>query len=144
MKFYTRGVTGYVDVKDVVRAMTLLMDDTFFENCKNQRFLLNAENLSYQKIFSRISTALEKPEPKVYASPFMLGIAWRAAAFQSWLTGRQPALTRETAASSNRVKKFDGHKITRFVDFNYLPVNDSIKQTASFLKQEMNKTKNQA
>ncbi len=137
MKFYTRGVTGYVDVKDVVRAMTRLMDDTHFEDCKNQRFLLNAENLSYQEVFSRISTALEKPEPKIYASPLMLGIAWRAANFQSWLTGRQPALTRETAASSNRVKKFDGNKITRFVNFNYLPVNESIKQTASFLKQEM-------
>jgi dihydroflavonol-4-reductase len=59
LRFYTKGVTGYVDVKDVVKAMLLLMKDENFGKCKNQRFLLNSENWSYQKLFNHIADALK-------------------------------------------------------------------------------------
>ncbi len=54
MKFYTKGVTGFIDVHDVVKPMIQLMDEKNFETCKNQRYLLSSENLSYQNIFSQI------------------------------------------------------------------------------------------
>ena len=135
MKFYTRGITGYVDVNDVVEAIVQLMDDKNFHEYKNQRFLLNAENLSYQQVFSQIAQAFEKPRPKYYASPFLLAFVWRAAAFYGWLSGKPSPITRETASSSASVRKFDGSKITRELDFEYRPVSQSIQQTAQlFLK----------
>jgi len=140
MKFYTKGITGFVDVRDVVRAMILLMDDNNFNRCKNKRFLLNSENLSYKTLFTMIADNLGKPRPKIYVSNFLLTIAWRAIAFYSRITEKSPAITRETAAASNTVKKFDGSKITRFVDFKYFPVNESVYHTASILKQEMQNT----
>jgi dihydroflavonol-4-reductase len=136
MKFYTNGVTGYVDVKDVARAMILLMDDSNFETCKNQRFLLNAENLSYRSVFSQIADALGKPRPKVPASPVLLAFVWRAAAFYGWLSRTAPAITRETASTSATVKNFDGSKITQCFDFNYTPVSQSIQHTAEKLKKD--------
>jgi len=135
MKFYTRGITGYVDVNDVVDAIVQLMDDNNFQKHKNQRFLLSAENLSYHEVFSLIADALGKPLPKYYASPFLLAIVWRVAALYSGLSGNPTAITRETASSSATVRKFDGSKITRELDFEYTPVAESIQQTSKlFLK----------
>lgn len=137
MKFYTKGVTGYVDIKDVVRAMMLLMDETNFESCKNQRYLLNAENWSYQDLFYKIADELEKPRPKYFANDFLLGVVWRAATFYGKLTGQPSLITRETTASSNKINKFDGSKISRCFDYNYTSVSDSIRQTAQFLKKDL-------
>jgi len=137
LKFYTKGVTGFVDVKDVVGAMILLMDEPNFESAKNQRYLLNAENLSYQELFSEIARALGKPAPKYYASDFLLGMVWRAAALAGRITRKPSMITRETVSNSNAVNTFDGGKITRQFSFNYLPVSESVRQTAAFLKNDM-------
>ncbi len=137
MKFYTKGITGYVDVKDVAKAMILLMDDSNFELCKNQRYLLNSENLSYQNVFFQIADALEKPRPKIHATRLMLELGWRAVKMASLITRKPPLISREIVASSKSVNNFDGSKITRQLNFNYLPISESIRQTASFLKTEM-------
>lgn len=137
LKFYTKGVTGYVDVKDVAQAMVLLMDDSHFETCKNQRFLLNSENLSYRDVFFRMADAMNKPRPKYFASKLMLGVAWRAASLVRMLSGGGPEITRETATAAGNVTRFDGSKITRATGFQYLPVFESISQTAAFLKRDM-------
>jgi nucleoside-diphosphate-sugar epimerase len=139
MKFYTRGVTGYVDVKDVVKAMISLMDGSNFDAVKNQRFLLNAENLSYQEVFTRIADALGKPQPNYYASEFLVNLTWRAAKLFSVITHKPVAITRETAAASQKVARFDGSKITRTIPFHYLSISESIKQTAKFYKMDVSK-----
>ena len=139
MKFYTKGVTGFVDVKDVARVMIQLMDKSNFKTCKSQRFILNSENLSYQNVFGQIATELDKPKPTIFASNFLLSIVWRVATFANWVTGKPSMITRETVANSNEINNFNGSKITRTINFNYLPISESIKQTASFLKSEMQK-----
>ena len=141
MKFYTNGITGFVDVKDVVKAMILLMDETNFEAAKNQRFLLNSENISYKNVFCIIADALDKPRPKIYASDFLLKIVWRSAKIASWITRKSPAITRDVVASSNVVNNFDGSKIVRLFNFEYLPISKSIQQTALFLRLDMQNSK---
>lgn len=137
MKFYTKGITGFVDVKDVVKAMILLMDKTNFETAKNQRYLLNAENLSYQNVFYQIADALEKPRPKIYASDFMMELSWRVLKLFSLVTRKSPLISSETAASSKAVNNYDGSKIVKQFNFEYRPISATIQQTAVFLKQDM-------
>lgn len=140
LNFYTKGVTGFVDVKDVVKVMVMLMEDNNFENCKNQRYLLNAENLSYQELFRQIARALNKPAPKYFASRFIMELAWRGAFVYGLMAKNTPALSRETALAANSKSLFDGTKITRTIDFDYTSVADSIKQTAGFLLQDKRKS----
>ncbi len=135
-KFYSRGVKGFVDVRDVVKAMIWLMDDTHFENSKNQRFLLSAENLSMQDLFCQISDALGKPRPKYFTSNFLLGIIWRTAKIISLATGKPPFISRETAATSNKNSFYNGNKIKQFIDFEYTPIKETINQTSQFLKKD--------
>lgn len=138
MKFFTRGITGFVDVRDVVKAMILLMDEQNFEKAKNQRFLLSSENLSFETVFGQIADELGKPRPKYNAPGGLMELVWRVLWVASLLTRKSPLITRETAANSNVKRKFDGSKIKNYIDFEYLSISESIKQTAAFLKQEMN------
>lgn len=137
MKFYTKGVTGFVDVFDVVRPMIALMNDENFEICKNQRYLLSSENLSYQEVFTQIADVLQKPKPTIWATDFLMGFVWRAATFASWLTRKPSLITREAATGRNAVNNFDGSKVTRQIGYEYLPVSESITRTALLLKKDM-------
>ncbi|MBT3384842.1 MAG: NAD-dependent epimerase/dehydratase family protein [Prolixibacteraceae bacterium] len=139
LKFYTKGVTGFVDIKDVVRAMIMLMDKSNFDSCKNQRFLLNSENLSYQSVFNQIAKELDKPKPKIFASNFILGIVWRVVTFASWIAGKPTMISRDSVANSNAINNFDGSKITRTLVFKYQSISNSIKKAAGFLKKDMAK-----
>ncbi len=136
MPFYTRGVTGFVDVLDVVQAMTQLMHSDNFDRCKNQRYILNADNLSYRELFTQIADALEKSRPKYFTSDRLLGVVWRAATFWGWLIRKPSMITRESVSSSNNVNKFDGSKITEKLNFRYTPVSETINRTATFLKKD--------
>jgi nucleoside-diphosphate-sugar epimerase len=142
MPFYTKGITGFVDVKDVVKAMILLMETSNFEMAKNQRFLLNSEDTSYQNLFNQIADELDKPKPKYYTSDWLLGIVWRAATLWGWITRRPSMITREAVSNSNRINHFEGSKITRALNFSYLPLSESIRQTSEILKEEMAQDKN--
>lgn len=137
MPFYTRGVTGFVDARDVVRAMIQLMQPENFKTCKNQRYILNAGNISYRDFFAQIADALEKPHPKYFASDYLLGVVWRVAAFQGWITRKPSVITREAVTGSNEINKFDGSKIIQTLGFQYTPISESVKQTASFFKSDL-------
>jgi nucleoside-diphosphate-sugar epimerase len=130
-RFYTDGVTGYVDARDVADAIVLVTEEENFKKAGNQKFLINGENLVYRDFFGMIADALHKPHPAVRATPFMTGTAWRAAAFWSLLSGITPAVTKETASVSTQKSYFDGSKITRMFDFSYRTIPEAIQNTAA-------------
>jgi len=126
MKYFTRGITGYVDVRDVSKAMVQLMES----DIKNQRFLLNADNYSYEFIFKNIARALNLPEPNKYASPLLTGIGWRLAYLKKIFLFTEPSFTRATARSSHNCTYFSNQKIKDTLDFEFISIEKSIKDTA--------------
>jgi dihydroflavonol-4-reductase len=137
LNYYTRGITGFVDVRDVVKAMILLMSDEQFEQVKNQRFILNAGNLSYQDFFNKIADGLNKPRPKSFASDVKLHIAWRMAKAASFFTGKRPVITRDTVSGSNQKNHYSGEKITNTNGFKYRSLDDSIHDIAEIFLKDM-------
>lgn len=137
LNYYTKGITGFVDVRDVVKSMILLMDDQQFEQIKNQRFILNAGNMSYQELFNKIADGLNKPRPRNFASDVKLNIAWRMALAASFFTGKRPLITRDTVSGSNQKNHYSGEKITRSVKFEYRSLNTSITDIAEIFLKDM-------
>ena len=128
LKFYTEGVTGFVDVRDVAKALVMLSDNKNWERAKSKRFLLNSANLSYKELFGQIANVLQIKPPAIKANRIMLSSGWRLALILGKLTGRRPAITKETNYSARSYNKFDGSFITREFDFEYRPIEDSIKE----------------
>lgn len=135
LKYYTKGETGFVDVRDVAAAMICLTGDSNFQNTKNQRFILNAGNISYQTFFNKIADALQKPRPKTFASDMILQIAWRAARLASFFSGKRPSITRDTVSGTNRINHYNGKKICKMTGFSYRSLDVTIRDISKmFLK----------
>lgn len=127
MKFYPTGVTGFVDVRDVVSAMLQLMDSDIV----GERFILSGENLSYKTFLSKIAGYLGKKAPHQKATPLLAALAWRADWLRGKLSGEKPLLTSETARSSSAKVYYDNNKITEALeDFVFTPMDVSIRGTA--------------
>lgn len=124
LKYYTLGINGYVDVRDVVSCMIQLMDS----DIKGERFILSSENISYETLFKTIAKGLGVKEPSKYASPFMTGIAWRADKIMSFLTGRPHRLTRSSAESSHNRISFSNKKVVDAIHYRFRPVEESIME----------------
>jgi len=137
LKFYPCGATGFIDVKDVTRAMIMLMEDTAFKRCKNQRYLLNSENISYRELFNHIADSFGKTRPKYFASPSLLKVARRASAILNIFYKKIPVVTYETATAANSINRFDGSKILRNLNYEYTPIKMSINQASKFFMEEM-------
>ncbi len=130
--WYTKGMSGFVDVLDVVDAMQLLMES----EVTGQRYVLSADNLYYRDLFNSIATAFNKRLPYKKVTPFLAGIVWRLEALKGLITGKAPLLTKETAATAQAVVKFNNRKfLDAFPNFKYRNLEETIQRVAGELKQ---------
>ena len=132
LKFYTPGTSGFVDVKDVVEIMIQLMES----DISGKRFIVNSENLSFEKAFHIIAEAFNKPAPKWKATPLMSEIYWRLEWVKSKLTGQQAIVTRETARAGQRDNFYSNQKIRETLGYEFIPIEKTAKEIASFLKKD--------
>lgn len=128
MKFFTRGVTGFVDVRDCTACMLLLTDEANWEKSKSNRFLLNAANLSYEFLFKSIAQSVNVKAPTINANKLLLGVAWRMAWLAGKLTGSKPLITKYSVANASKIQKFDGSKISKLFGFKYRTIETTIKE----------------
>lgn len=123
--WYTEGSSGFVDVEDVARAMILLMKS----NVSARRFIISAENRTYRDIFSLIARCFHKRPPHRKVSQLLSEIVWRLEAVKGWMTGKEPLLTRETAATARAKVNFDNSRFLKeFPSFQYTPIEQSIER----------------
>lgn len=129
--WYTEGVSGFVDVKDVVKAMVMLMES----DVTGQRFILNADNVSYKALFDEIARCFGKRAPYKKVTPTMASLVWRYEALKGRLTGIDPLLTRETAATAQAKVYFDNSRLkTVFPSFDYTPIPQTVQRICGYLK----------
>jgi nucleoside-diphosphate-sugar epimerase len=128
--WYTDGVTGFVDVQDVVKAMIELMDS----DVSSERFILNEGNYSYKHIFSTMARYFNKKPPHKKATKIMSQVVWRIEAIKGLISGKKPLLTRETAASAQAIVHFSNKKLLKFLpSFTYTPIEETIKRVCKEL-----------
>jgi nucleoside-diphosphate-sugar epimerase len=131
--WYTNGVSGFVDVRDVARAMMLLMNSEI----TGQRFILNGENLPYKEIFSLIAKCFGKKPPSKKVTPFLAEVVWRMEAVKSWFTGKKHLLTKETARTAQAKVYFDNSKILEALpQFHFTNIKDTIQFTCERMKEK--------
>lgn len=131
--WYTNGISGFVDVRDVARAMILLMNSEI----NSERFILNGENLSYNEIFSLIAKCFGKKPPSKKVTPFLAEAVWRIEAIKSWFTGKKHLLTKETARTAQAKVYFDNSKILKALpQFQFTKIEDAIEFTCVQMKEK--------
>lgn len=133
--WYTEGVSGFVDVQDVSRAMIMLMNS----EASATRFILSAGNIPYRELFTKMAEQFGKKPPHKKVTPFLAGLVWRIEALKAFFTKKDPLLTRETARTAQAKVHFDNTKFIKlFPSFAYTPVNVSVERICSELKEKHN------
>ena len=132
-EWYTDGITGVVDVRDVAHAMILLMNSEI----SGQRFILNGENFPYREIFTSIANCFNKKPPHKKVTPSMAELIWRAEALRAKFIGKKPLLTKETVRTAQAKVYFDNSKILKALPrFQFTKIHATIEYTCSKLKEK--------
>ncbi|MDG5800877.1 NAD-dependent epimerase/dehydratase family protein [Marinilabiliaceae bacterium ANBcel2] len=128
---YTSGVTGFIDVRDVAKALKLLMES----DIKNERFLLNSENLSFKDFFNIAAAQLGKKAPFIKASKWVMESGWRLNLIFSKITGTKPILTKDTARAANIISLYSSEKFKKTFNYKFIPIKDAVQNAAKWFKQ---------
>lgn len=133
--WYTEGVSGFVDIYDVVQVMIMLMES----DIQAERFILNAENVAFKQVFDIIANSFRKRAPYKKVTPFLAELVWRLEYIKSKITGKDALLTKETARTAQEKRYFNNRKLkTYFPRFEYTSIVKTIQNICEVLKQKYN------
>ena len=129
--WYSEGISGFVDVRDVAKAMIQLMDS----NISDEKFILSAANKPFAEVFGLIAKSFGKRPPYKKITPFLAGLIWRLDGFKSKFNGTDPIITKETVSTALAKVNFDNSKLKKFLPgFQYRPIEETIADTCAMLK----------
>lgn len=129
--FYSEGVTGFLGVNDVAKAMILLMKSEI----ENERFVLVSENKSFKEVLFEMADNLEKKRPFMKVTKFLAELAWITDLLISKIARKEISISKQSARASLNVYEYSSEKIKNQLNFEFEKINDVIKDTcALFLK----------
>lgn len=124
LKFYTQGVSGFVDVKDVSRSMISLTESKI----SGERFIISSENKTYEWLFKAMAKSLNINPPTIKAGVFLSQLAWRLEWIKSVFTGKPSLITNETAYTAQQIYNYDNSKIIGKLDYHFIPVEETVER----------------
>jgi len=129
LPFYTKGVTGYVDVRDVVNAMILLMGS----NISGERFILNSDNVPQKTLFKHCSEIMNMKGPRFYVAKPLLTAAWLTETLRATLSNTEPGLTFENVRSVTGINKYTALKFSEQFNYQFIPIRESLEYSLANL-----------
>lgn len=129
---YPKGGTGFIDVRDVAKALCALMES----DVKNESFILSSTNSTYQDSITQIAIKINANAPKTSVENWQLSVVAFLQKINHIFTGKKPSLNKETIYSLQNISEYDGSKITKVIPFSYTQIDDTINRVSkAFLKQ---------
>ena len=129
--WYTQGINGFVGVEDVAEVCERLMVSGYTQ----RKFIVNAENRKFRELFDMIADGFNRKRPYREATPFIGEVAWRLEKLKSFLTGKKPLLTRETAKVAHSRTSFSNEALREALpQFQFTPLETVIKNACEKYK----------
>ena len=133
ISYYTDGVTGFIGVRDVSKLMIELTNS----NYKNERFILNSENVSYKDFFTYVNVCFGHRAPFIKITALLSAIIWRIEKLKGIVSNKNRLITRETASLANKKSYYSNLKVTTFLTFKFTPIQSVIKDVCSIYLKTM-------
>jgi len=93
---------------------------------QNERFILNAQNISYKDAFSLIVKSVVKNPPRYQIKPWMVNVFYPMIKLFGTIFGRGTTISRENLKSAFGKTVYSSDKIEKRIDFQFRPVSESI------------------
>lgn len=130
LKFYTKGVNGFVDVRDVSSALLRVME----VGIPAEKHIVVGQNIGYREVFTTIAQQTNSPIPTIAANKLMTEFGWRIAKLKGMIKGESPALTKESARTAHGLNYYDNSKLPALGQFKYHTIENAIANGVDFLK----------
>jgi dihydroflavonol-4-reductase len=118
VNFYTKGITGFVDVRDVATVMYKLMKSSVTA----QRFIVNGENYSYQSLLNNFHEEFGNKKPAIEAGKFLLSIA----TLLDYLFSKERRLNKQVIESMLSESFYSNEKIIKETAHQFYTLNETI------------------
>ncbi|MFZ8836025.1 MAG: NAD-dependent epimerase/dehydratase family protein [Flavobacteriales bacterium] len=138
LKWYPEGSNGFVSARDVAKACQLLAET----GCWGERFVLCAENCTYQQLMIWMAQEMEVRAPSRPLRSWMLGLAWRLGVLWELVSGRRAPISRESVRNTSlhhayRTDKLERTLKSKGVEWRYEKVEATIKATVPFVLESL-------
>jgi nucleoside-diphosphate-sugar epimerase len=133
--FYTGGVNGFVGIRDVTKAMIMLMHS----NIQNERFILSAYNLTYRELITLIAEQSGKEKPWIKIPAALLMLAWLFGKPIDLIANSKPIITRSVIDSILSKRYYSGEKIKNYIPFKYTPAEEAVREACQMFRHVENK-----
>lgn len=121
LKYFTKGIKGYVDVRDVCNAMILLTESEII----NQKYILNSDNISFETLFKLIAKGFNLKEPNKYLTPQMSGLLWKLA----FIFGQSSKFNKSMAKSAHSDSLYSSKKIIDALNYKFIDLKSCINNS---------------
>ncbi|HSI78966.1 MAG TPA: NAD-dependent epimerase/dehydratase family protein [Lunatimonas sp.] len=120
--YYPLGSINYIDIRDTVQLIRSLMDKAPW----NERYILNAETISYRQFFEQMATVFQKKAPHKKLSAGILNLALVWTKIVNLFRKNPLPLNRQTAQVSQLDISFDNGKVQCILKHNYIPLQETL------------------
>lgn len=127
LSHYPTGTIGLVDVEDVAKCMITLME----KGISDQRYIINAENWTYQDFFTEIAKQLKLNPPAKPLKKWMANLAVFGSSIISFVTSKPSQFTADTARSAFNNQRFSNSKIKNAVGMDFKSIQQTITEVCS-------------
>ena len=135
LAFYTSGGTGYIDVRDVVKLMILLLDSKI----TGERFVLVSENCRNKKILSWMADGFGKKRPKILIAKRPMMLLGTISEFAGQVLKFKPLIDKSMARSVSHLEKYSNTKVKSEFNYEFIPIKTCIAEVCSFIELEEGK-----
>lgn len=129
LMFYTNGGSGYVDVRDVVKAMISLTNSEI----SGERFILSGENCSNKDVLSWMANGFGKRRPVIPIGKRFLWTIGILSEFIGKIFHFKPLINSATARTATNRVYYSNRKIVAAIGFQFTPVEKCILEVCEFL-----------
>jgi nucleoside-diphosphate-sugar epimerase len=126
-RIYPRGSAGFVDVRDVARAVLATLD----RDIDRDRFLLCSANLSWKGLLTDIARSLDLRPPSYGMPAWQSAIFWPLSTGLARLTGAAPLITRESHRNLQARYQYDGSHYPETTGLAYVPLEHTVADTSA-------------
>lgn len=132
LKYSFPKVTGFVGVDDVVKVMTQLMESSII----NEKYVMVAENRSFQEVLNLVAASLGKPAPSRALKPWMVYLGWCYQRSIGRWTSEEQRLSKNSHQTLFAKSLYSSRKLQQELGFEFEPLEEVIDRTGKMYLKE--------
>jgi dihydroflavonol-4-reductase len=127
-KFYSGGLSNYVDVRDVAEMTFRLLEKDF----SGERFIASGGSISFKDLFDQIAVRFKKKSPSIKVNTKLLTTFALLEEARCRLLGAKPLITRETVKATKENFTYSNQKSIDRLGMKYTVLSETLNNCCDY------------